>query len=136
MGLSQTYLKSQSRIRANKAQFHPNTFVLYTNALDKNIEIGTATQKDKNIETARAQFYATRPKLTDYDKAVLALKSDLKNKGYKLSDKQLDALMGTGAKVPKRKEELTLTLGSRSARRVSPHSSTSSTSSSSLKLGY
>ena len=131
MGLSQTYLKSQSRIRANKAQFH---YGPHTERVGDEWHYRAPTQQE--IEIARAQFNATRPKLTDYDKTVLALKSDLKNKGYNLSDKQLDALMGTGAKVPKRKEELTLTLGSRSARRVSPHSSTSSTSSSSLKLGY
>ena len=150
MSLSTTYSDSQRRIKANTARYNPARFITARDKdvegvshrgpgqKDKNIEIGTSrapTQKDKNIEigTSRAQFYETRPKLTDYDKAVLELQSDLKNKGYKLSDKQLDTLMGTGAKVPNRKEELTLTLGSRSARRVSPYSSTSS---SSLKLGY
>ena len=41
---------------------------------------------------------------------------------YQLSREQLDTLMGKGDKLPQRQEELTLTIGSRSARRVTPQS--------------
>ena len=41
---------------------------------------------------------------------------------YQLTYEQLNALMGTGSKLPQRQEELTLTIGSRSARRVTPQS--------------
>ena len=70
--------------------------------------------------------------LTAYDRQLLSLKADLSKTGYTYSDEQIDTLLGSGlAKLPERQEELTLTLGSRSARRVSPYD----TSASSLALG-
>ena len=130
MSLSPTYSSSKLRIKARTTPFYPKTYAQYTRVRERDGEgwrYRAPTQEE--IAAARTQYYATRPKLTDYDKAVLALKSDLSKGGYALSDDQLDALMGTGAAMPERQEELTLTLGSRSARRVSPYSSTS------LKLG-
>lgn len=41
---------------------------------------------------------------------------------YQLSLEQLNTLMGRGGELPQRQEELTLTIGSRSARRVTPQS--------------
>ena len=41
---------------------------------------------------------------------------------YQLSLEQMNTLMGKGDKLPQRQEELTLTIGSRSARRVTPRS--------------
>ena len=132
MSLSPTYSDSKRRINVN-APFDPKTYAQYTRVRERvGDEWRYRAPTQKEIAAARIMYDSTRPKLTDYDKAVLALKSDLSKGGYTLSDEQLDALMGTGARLPEREEELTLTLGSRSARRVSPYSSTSSPS---LKLG-
>ena len=133
MSLSPTYSASKLRIKAGTTPFDPKTYAQNTRVRERvGDEWRYRAPTQEEIAVARSKYYTTRPKLTDYDMAVLALKSDLKKGGYALSDDQLDALMGTGAAMPERQEELTLTLGSRSARRVSPYSSTSS---SSLKLG-
>ena len=72
---------------------------------------------EKELETRKQQ----NP-LTAYDRTLLEYLDTLKASSYQLSPEQLDALMGTGGKLPQRQEELTLTIGSRSARRVTPQS--------------
>ena len=63
-----------------------------------------------------------RPGSTAYDNPRAEFIDALGASSYQLSLEQLNTLMGTGGKLPQRQEELTLTIGSRSARRVTPQS--------------